>query len=86
MSYGNAIQELQRRHPASTRTERRGRANDTVFVRKVTDSIHNCSLSFDEAAPRRMICPDATSASGPPRSRRAPPGVQRQRDASRHEA
>jgi len=35
---------------------------------------------------RSMICADATSASGPACSRRAPPGVQRQRDASRHEA
>lgn len=36
--------------------------------------------------PRDMICPDVTSASGPARSRRAPPGAQRQRTASRHEA
>ena len=35
---------------------------------------------------RSMICADATSASGPACSRRAPPGVQRQRNASRHEA
>src|SRR3984893_3500555 len=33
-----------------------------------------------------MIRTDATSASGPARSRRASPGVQRQRNASRHEA
>jgi hypothetical protein len=36
--------------------------------------------------PRDMIYPDVTSASGPARSRRAPPGAQRQRMASRHEA
>ncbi len=34
----------------------------------------------------RMISANVTSASGPARSRRASPGVQRQRNASRHEA
>jgi hypothetical protein len=86
MSYGNAIQESGRRHSASNNTELGSCASETGFQRKVTDSIHHRSLSFEETAPRRMICPDATSASGPARSRRAPPGVQRQRNASRHEA
>jgi hypothetical protein len=86
MSYGNAIQGSQQRHSASNNAGRRGGANETAFQRKVADSIHNRSLSFDVAAPRRMICADATSASGPACSRRAPPGVQRQRNASRHEA
>jgi hypothetical protein len=36
--------------------------------------------------PRDIIHPDVTSASGPARSRRALPGEQRQRNASRHEA
>jgi len=34
----------------------------------------------------RMIRTDAASASGPACSRKASPGVQRQRNASRHEA
>jgi hypothetical protein len=86
MPYGNAIQELQQRHLASTHTERRGCASATAYRRKVADSIHSRLLSFDGKVPRRMICADATSASGPACSRRAPPGVQRQRNASRHEA
>jgi len=55
-------------------------------MQKVADSKHHDSLCLIERARRRMICVDATSASGPARSRRVMPGVQRQRNASRHEA
>jgi hypothetical protein len=52
----------------------------------VADSKHDGSLFLIGKVQRRMIRTDATSASGPAGSRRALPGVQRQRNASRHEA
>ena len=62
----------------SSRAERRARS-DAFGTR-------NWGFEATIGLSRSIMCADATSASGPACSRRAPPGVQRQRNASRHEA
>ena len=56
--------------------------------RAYSDAFGTCNWGIAAAIglSRSIMCADATSASGPACSRRAPPGVQRQRNASRHEA
>jgi hypothetical protein len=54
--------------------------------RKLPVSQHAAALCRMADDVHRKMFANVTSASGPARSRRASPGVQRQRNASRHEA